>query len=447
MPKTYIIAGLGWGDEGKGTTVEYLTRREKASLVVRYNGGAQAAHNVVLDDGRHHTFSQFGSGTLHGAATHLSRFMVMDPVALRNEATALRNLGVSNAFDQLTVERGALLITPYQRGANRIRELLRSGQKHGSCGVGVGETVSDHLTYGTAVPMIDDLSNRAVLGEKLSFIRSLKLKEFSKTSLMTNPPPDGRVQAAFKMLTMSVKDVVDMWLAAGEDVRLVGEGYLQEVLGKDETVIFEGAQGVLLDQNWGFHPHTTWSDISFRNAYTLLGETAKNREVESIGVIRTYATRHGAGPFPTEVINKKFEVSGEFEEKFNETHPWQGRFRVGYLDLVLLRYALDAIEPDTVALTHMDRISCISQMCVSYRSNDASGWLEKFMAEEGRLRLKIKDEDLRYQSDIGKLLQSTALQCNYWPVNDDFVEVLQDLTGIEVSILSYGPTYQDKVCR
>lgn len=438
MSKIYVVAGLGFGDEGKGTITEYLTAREGAHTIVRYNGGAQAAHNVVMADGRHHTFSQFGSGTLHGAATHLSRFMIIDPMAMKKEAEALRDLGISNPFDMLTVERGALLITPYQKGANRLREFLRANGRHGSCGVGVGETMSDYLIHGDAVPKIEDLFSPALLGDKLAFIRDLKLKEFSRKNLTSDPTKN--VGDVFNMLTAPVEYVLELWHEVA--VRLVDKGYLQEVLNKEGHVIFEGAQGMLLDQTWGFHPHTTWTDISFNNADTLIDELDPGEyDIEKIGVIRTYLTRHGAGPFPTEIRQESIEAN-PFFEKFNQAHEWQGSFRKGYFDMMLLKYALDAIGPiDSLALTHVDVLPHLKKMCISY--DPTSPGLEEFVVDD-RL-LKLDHEDLGHQRRLGYALKSGTIRCNYWPVNRDFVDVIEDMADVKVSILSSGPTLQDKI--
>ncbi|MFI0444841.1 adenylosuccinate synthetase [Actinomadura sp. 6N118] len=116
MSRHVIVADLGFGDAGKGTVVDWFCSRgpEPVDAVVRFNGGAQAAHNVVAPDGRHHTFAQFGSGTFTpGVATHLSRFMLVDPLALAAEADHLRKLGIRDPLARLTVDRAALLTTPY----------------------------------------------------------------------------------------------------------------------------------------------------------------------------------------------------------------------------------------------------------------------------------------------------------------------------------------------
>jgi adenylosuccinate synthase len=154
-----ILVDLTFGDAGKGSLVDYLVRRDNAHTVIRFNGGAQAAHNVVLPDGRHHTFSQFGSGTfVPGVRTHLSRFMLFDPLALAAEERHLRSVGVTDAFDRLTLDRRALVVTPFQRAANRLREVARGDARHGSCGMGIGETMSDVLDDNLALRGADLLN-------------------------------------------------------------------------------------------------------------------------------------------------------------------------------------------------------------------------------------------------------------------------------------------------
>ncbi|MGE3913811.1 MAG: adenylosuccinate synthetase, partial [Chloroflexota bacterium] len=119
--KAYILVGLGFGDEGKGAWTDYLARTEPVHTVVRFNGGAQAGHNVVTPDGRHHTFAQFGSGTLvRGVNTHLSRYMLVNPLAMLKEDEALQALGVTDALRRTSIDRRALLTTPIQVAANRL---------------------------------------------------------------------------------------------------------------------------------------------------------------------------------------------------------------------------------------------------------------------------------------------------------------------------------------
>ena len=151
-----IVVDLGYGDAGKGTVVDWLCARRGAAprvprTVVRFNGGAQAAHNVVTPDGRHHTFAQFGSGMFTpGVRTHLSRFMLVDPLALASEAAHLADVGVPDALDRLSVHRDALLSTPFHRAANRARERARRAARHG--GVECPRRVAGHEQVGQLGP-------------------------------------------------------------------------------------------------------------------------------------------------------------------------------------------------------------------------------------------------------------------------------------------------------
>src|SRR5688572_1634241 len=149
MRNVFLTVDLGFGDAGKGSIVDFLTRANEAHTVVRYNGGAQAGHRVVTAGPRprEHVFAQFGSGTLAGAATHLSRFMLIDPPAMLEEAGHLARLGV-DALERTTIDAGAPVITPFQRAVNRLRELARGDARHGSCGMGIGETMADYREYG-----------------------------------------------------------------------------------------------------------------------------------------------------------------------------------------------------------------------------------------------------------------------------------------------------------
>ena len=139
-----IVVDLGFGDAGKGLVTDALVRRDGAGLVVRYNGGAQAGHNVVTREGQHHTFAQFGAGSfVPGVRTFLAHPFVLHPTALLVEGDLLRARGVGDIFERLRVSERARVITPFHQAMNRLRELARGEARHGSCGVGVGETVQD----------------------------------------------------------------------------------------------------------------------------------------------------------------------------------------------------------------------------------------------------------------------------------------------------------------
>jgi adenylosuccinate synthase len=387
------VVDLGYGDAGKGTVVDFLCASQEITAVLRFNGGAQAAHNVITEDGRHHTFAQFGSGTLRGVPTHLTRFMVVDPLALASEAKAL-----GNPFHLLTVDGDALLATPWHRAANRRRETGRGAERHGSCGMGVGETMSYAEQHPDA-PRVKDVLSPPRLRQRLAAVRD-----------------------ALGDCGVPIQDVVDAYTAFGETVRIVDASWTDSLLEKGPCV-FEGAQGVLLDEWRGWHPHTTWSTTTFDNALELCPS------VQRLGVVRTYTTRHGAGPFVTE------DPSLDLPESHNGLDRWQGTFRTGHFDAVAHRYAVEvAGGVDALAITHLD----VPARCPDLRicTSSVGGW--------DRIA-PGPPQDLDYQERLGARLRETRPERMYRP--DDWAGAISTHLGAPVLLESYGPLSSEKKLR
>jgi adenylosuccinate synthase len=336
-PGWHVVFDLGFGDAGKGRVVDALVRRTGATLVVRAHGGAQAGHTVVAPDGRRHTFSSLGAGSfVPGVGTHLGPDFVLHPLALVVEAQVLAKKGV-DVWPGLTIDARARVTSPFQQAAGRLRELGRS-PRHGTCGVGVGETVAQ----GLAAP--DELIRAGDLGDAGRLRRRLRAHQERALALPVPDDPAAAPERAFLLDPGAVERVVAAWVAA--DLPVVSPERAERRLREARGVVFEGAQGVLLDEVWGLHPHTTWSDCTPRGALALAGD----RPVARWAVTRTYATRHGEGPFPHE------DPAFGFPEPDNADGGWQGRFRRGPLDGVWLRYALRvAGGADHLAVTHGDR--------------------------------------------------------------------------------------------
>ena len=416
------VVDLGFGDAGKGTTVDWLVRRLGARTVVRFNGGAQAGHNVVTTDGRHHTFAQFGAGTFAGARTHLSEHVVLHPSALVVEAGYLERAGVRAPLERITVDGRALVTTPLQQAAIRLREMARGDGRFGSCGVGVGETMADAI----AAPE-DAVRARDLAGGSLR-ARVLRLQARKRAELDAEIRALARVpEARAEVRALEAPDVVDAWIDALAPVRsvVVDEARAREAL-REGTIVFEGAQGVLLDEWRGFHPYTTWSTCTFHNALAIARDLGE--PLARIGVTRTYATRHGPGPFPSETR----ELEACFDEPHNVHGPWQGAFRTGWLDLVLLRYAMDACGGvDALALTHMDTLARMPRwrVCVRY-------------ADRARVELGPA-RDLAYTEELGRSLRDVepiALEHE----KARCVTLLEEALGARVVLTSRGPTAADK---
>lgn len=322
--KHKIVVGTGFGDEGKGVMVNHFSSPH--TLTVRFNGGSQAGHNVVLPDGLHHTFAQFGAGTFQNASTLLSRFHALDPFALTLEGNALTNKGFA-VWEKLYVSEDALVITPIHRFINQQKEDRRGSKRRGSVGVGYGVAVTYARNNPEQALYVKDLSDFTVTLDKLNIM----LESFSDFTV-----------------DLDTQDLAFALMRQAEDLNTVTQ--MQEIaLINSHACVFEGAQGLLLDYNLGFKPHVTNSNTTSLNALALLQEANVSREnVEVVGVTRTYHTRHGAGPFPSET-----DLLG-FPEPHNPTSDYQGKFRLGHLDLDLLQYAQQNDNYDHVAVTHLD---------------------------------------------------------------------------------------------
>lgn len=410
-----IVVDLGFGDAGKGATVDAICAAgAPPAAVVRFNGGAQAAHTVVAD-GRRHTFSQFGAGTLAGVPTVLSRHVLVEPMALAAEARALDRLGVPDPLALVRVDARALLTTPVHVAVNRAREDARGDARHGSCGKGIGETVAYALDHPDA-PTVGDCRRPAVLRERL---RALAEHHRPLLERAGRPLP-------------AVDDLVAVYAAFADAVRISSDA-VAEVAVSGGRLVLEGAQGVLLDEWRGFHPHTTWSTVEPSHARTLLADAGRSPYV--LGVTRTYATRHGAGPFPTEDP----ALDDALPERDNATGRYQGAFRIGHADDVLLRYAVATCDGvDGLAVTHLDasaRAAAAGRpLRVATRYRDSGAVLPL-----GRHR------DLEHQERLTRLLREARPQWAPLPVAaDDVADRLSAVAGAPVVLGADGPGRDDR---
>lgn len=409
-----VVVGLGFGDEGKGTIVDFLCQQRKTDYVVRFSGGPQTAHNVVTPEGHEHTFALFGSGTFQGAGTILTHHVLVNPFNLIQEARALESMLNRNPLDTLVLSGNALLITPLHIKANEQREINRGRSPHGSCGQGVGEARSYAIHQSADDPItLRDLLDLTVLRTKL-----VALWEFLRSSI-----PGLVDEPDFDLL-------IDTYAAlmANEKLNIVSDDRILQILGdRNLTLVFEGSQGILLDEDYGFIPHTTWSSVTSENAKKMLHEAGVDEDdVTVVGITRTYTTRHGAGPFPSEVTDERVAL---YPEKHNSWGQFQGGWRVGIFDLALLEYAVGVNGGvDYIALTHCDVLP-IQEAIV--------GWEESFTPYP-------RDPEYKY-SELTETAKRVKLPSKetYTGIHG-LVDLINDRTGSNVGILSYGPTASDK---
>ncbi len=318
-----VIIGAGFGDEGKGLLTDFHAARFGPDCIVaRFNGGAQAGHTVVLPDGRRHVHSHFGSGTLAGAQTFLSSYFVGNPLLFRGEKIELEKLGI--AAPVVFADGRGLVTTPYDMLINQWAEISRGSGKHGSCGVGFGETVERSLDERFAI-RVADLSDAGRLQAILDDIR----RNWTPARLAKLNVP--RLSQEQKNL-LAADWLRDEFLAAAAEFDASIQIANPDILASAAGIVFEGAQGLLLDEDYGWFPNVTRSPTGLKNAVELAAE-AGIRGLDCVYVTRAYATRHGAGHLPHELPAKPF---AKIEDLTNLPNPRQDNLRFGWLDLDLL---------------------------------------------------------------------------------------------------------------
>jgi len=444
-PRFAALVGLAFGDCGKGLFTDALCRRWPVHTVARFNGGAQAGHNVVLPDGRHHTFSQFGAGTfVPGVHTLLAAPVVVHPTALLVEEHVLRQAGIADALARLTIAASCRVTTPYHQAAGRLRERLRGTRAHGSCGVGVGETVAHGIDHPDEALRYAELAHPRRARDKLAAIRRTLAAQLDLAALALDD--DVRV--------LRDDAVAGRWLEQAchlaAQVAPADEAVVAARLAREGTLLFEGAQGMLLDESRGFHPHTTWSDVTPAAAQSVLAAAGIHAPVERLGIVRAYMTRHGAGPFPTHDA-----ALDTLAEPHNDDRGWQGRFRRGHPDAVLLRYAAAAAGPlDGLLVSHLDALErgAALRWCASYADACGEGsdrgdaaLCERDGGDARRivgLKLGVQG-DLAHQERLTRLLERVQPEYDASPVPSAaaLLERMASIAGCNVRFTSRGPTH------
>jgi adenylosuccinate synthase len=304
MKSSQIVIGCGFGDEGKGKVVSYLCSQSTNPLVIRFCGGHQAGHHVVLSEKLDHVFSNFGSGTLQGFDSYWSQFCTVDPVGILNELDVLKSKGVDPV---LYLNEYCPVTTCLEKISNKDNATTC---KHGTCGVGIGQTFKreeDHHSI-----LVRDLYNPTILKIKMQLLSTYY--GFSKN------------------VTEFISDCQE--LISAKNIIKVSNMPDTDNCAYDRF-IFEGSQGLLLDQNIGFFPHVTRGNTGTINPSVLEGVGPADIYL----VTRAYQTRHGNGPMTNEMFPHRINTN-PYENNFDSG--FQGKFRRSLLDLDLLRYAVQS---------------------------------------------------------------------------------------------------------
>lgn len=321
-----IVVGMGFGDEGKGTAVDYFTDNATKTYFpsdvvnVRFCGGHQAGHRVVLPSGHSHIFSQFGSGTFHGVKTLHDRNSIVEPLAMRREYEALKNF--VNFKDVMRIHPKCLVTTPLQKYMDFHDGYL-------SCGVGVGKTKEYFLKYGNdAIFYGDSVQDKL---DKLHLMKERYIDSFYSYS--------GTYEILEKLISFNP------WSWCGETLEMFEAPYEEHF----RCYIFEGTQGFGLDEVYGIIPYTTWSSVTPR--YALDFCKVRGITAEIVGVIRTFFSRHGDGPF------NQSEVGIKLNDDHNRYNKNQGPIKYGTFgdNLRIFQNAERVVKPDGIFLTWCDK--------------------------------------------------------------------------------------------
>lgn len=341
---TAIVVGLGFGDEGKGVTTDYLCTTMKTPLVIRFSGGHQAGHTVTLQDGKSHVFSSFGSGTLRGIPTYWSQYCTLYPIGFLTEYETLLSL---NTKPKIYVDALAMVTTPYDVAYNRATELAN---QHGSCGIGFSATV-ERSTLTPNRLYVEDLQYEHVLRFKLAAVKAYYDKKVAQLQ-------NTKITEAYNYIIENNFSLEYFITTAKDIVEIIDIVHEYDILQRFDNIIFEGSQGILLDQDHGFFPHVTRAYTTTRNAMEMI---IKNKlPLPTIYYItRAYQTRHGNGPMTNETMSLSLQNT---EKETNQKNEWQGTFRKSPLDVDLLNYALSVDANYALQSKKCLVITCLDQI-------------------------------------------------------------------------------------
>ncbi len=425
MANSVVVVGAQWGDEGKGKIVDMLSGN--ADAIVRFQGGNNAGHTIYVK-GEKFVFHLLPSGILHeGKDCVLGNGVVIDPEILSGEIASLTEKGLFGKAG-LHISKDAHLIMPYHKAMDLAREKKKGGTKIGTTGRGIGPCYEDKVIR---------------CGIKVG---DLMCEETLRTRIKANLMEKNHVL----MNIMGVKgfkpeDVINDYLGYAEILRpFVTDTSirLNDTLDAGKKILFEGAQGTLLDVDYGTYPFVTSSNTIAGNAATGSG-VGPTRIEYVVGVTKSYTTRVGEGPFPTELFNEEGDRLRELGGEFGAT---TGRpRRCGWLDMVALRYAIRLNGIGGLVITKLDVLDGLDEIkiCTSYRLDGET--IEHFPTE----RAVLNGVEPVFESHPGWRCDTTSARSfEDLPENAKaYVKRIEELAGVQADIISVGTDREETIVR
>jgi len=413
--KVTVLVGSQWGDEGKGKIVDLLS--EKYDIVTRYQGGANAGHTVVIAD-RQYILHLIPSGILReNVICVIGNGVVIDPTALLEEITLLEKNNIK-VDGRLFISQNAHLIMPYHKLLDTISE---SGEnKIGTTGRGIGPCYIDK--YARKGIKIVDLLNRKSLEEKIR--KNLEEK-------------NNLLKKVYEHEELDVEEIIKQYLEFDKTIdKYIKDvpSFLNQSISEGKSILLEGAQGALLDVDFGTYPFVTSSSPTSGGACTGTG-IPPNKITDVIGIVKAYTTRVGNGPFPSELLD---EDGNKLRETGAEYGATTGRpRRCGWFDAFLVRYSVMINGINSVAITKLDVLSKMDEIkvCTGYSINGKT--LKTFPTDADRLsNVKPIYKTLQgWKADISNCRNFSELP----EKTKEYLNFISDSAGIKIDIVSVGP--------
>ncbi|MBL7216434.1 MAG: adenylosuccinate synthase [Desulfobacteraceae bacterium] len=413
-----VVVGTQWGDEGKGKVVDLLTA--KLDLVVRFQGGNNAGHTLVVD-GKQFIFHIIPSGILYEDKKCLiGNGLVVDPEVLLEEIEGLKKTGILIGPERLSLSEKAHIIMPYHKAIDLAKEAAKGKAKLGTTGRGIGPCYEDKISR-TGVRAVD-LTEPEILEEKIR--ENLKEKNFLLEKFLGAEP-------------LEPQPILDSYLAMGEklgpfitDVSVE----LEQALKSKKGILFEGAQGTHLDIDHGTYPYVTSSNPVAGTACSGAG-IGPNQLHHVVGIVKAYTTRVGAGPFVTELED---ETGDYIQEKGAEFGATTGRRRrCGWLDLVVVRDSARLNGLNSLAITKLDVLTGLESLkiCVGYEIDGERVDQRPASLKRMAACTPLYEEFPGWQDNI-----SGTREVDQLPEEARaYIKAIEDMSGIPASIISVGP--------
>lgn len=412
------VTGLQWGDEGKGKVVDILA--ENSDVVIRYAGGANAGHTVIINDTKF-ALHLLPSGVVReNIACVVGNGVVVDPEVLIEEIKGVNEKDI-NLTGRLFISENAHVVLDYHKQQDSLKEASLGKNKIGTTNRGIGPCYADKTGRSYAIRMADFL-NLEQLREKLEKIVDYKNKIFG---------------ALYDAQCISVDDLMKKCEVYAKELNgyiANTTKYLHQAISENKNLLFEGAQGALLDLDHGTFPFVTSSNASSLGMAAGCGVPAK-KVGNFVGVVKAYTSRVGAGPFPSEQDN---EIGNTIREKGHEYGTTTGRpRRCGWFDAVAVKYSAAIGGIDSLAMMHMDTLAKFGEIkiCKAYEiDGQTTDWFEPEAHKLGNAKCVYEscpgwDEDLTAISKYEDLPENAK----------KYVATVEKLTGIPVSMIGVGP--------